>query len=45
MIVVSSISALTNLAAVGRFDLLAEFCRKLHIPDAVWDELNARGQS
>jgi predicted nucleic acid-binding protein len=44
MIVVSNTSPLTNLAAIGQFDLLRRLYSGLHIPDGVWDELNARGQ-
>jgi predicted nucleic acid-binding protein len=44
MIIVSNTSPLTNLAAIGQFDLLRRLYGGLHIPDGVWDELNARGQ-
>lgn len=44
MIVVSNTSPLTNLAAIGQFDLLQRLYTRVHIPDGVWDELNARGQ-
>lgn len=43
MIVVSNTSPLTNLAAIARFDLLHQLYEKIHIADAVWDELNAEG--
>ncbi len=44
MIVVSNTSPITNLAAIGRFDLLREVYSTLHIPEGVWDELNAFGK-
>lgn len=44
MIVVSNTSPLTNLAAIGQFDLLRKLYGQLHIADGVWEELNARGQ-
>ena len=44
MIVVSNTSPLTNLAAIGQFDLLRQLYGRLHIAEAVWEELNARGQ-
>jgi predicted nucleic acid-binding protein len=44
MIVVSNTSPLTNLAAIGRFDLLRHLYGRLHFAEAVWEELNARGQ-
>ncbi len=44
MIVVSNTSPLTNLAALGQFDLLHRLYDKIHIAQAVWEELNARGQ-
>lgn len=43
MIVVSNTSPLTNLAAIGQFDLLRQLYGDLYIPEAVWDELNANG--
>lgn len=43
MIVVSNTSPLTNLAAIGQFDLLRRLYRSLHIAEAVWTELNAGG--
>lgn len=43
MIVVSNTSPLTNLAAIGHFELLHALHAQLHIPDAVWKELNAFG--
>jgi hypothetical protein len=44
MIVVSNTSPLTNLAAIGQFDLLRNLYDEIHIAQAVWEELNARGQ-
>lgn len=44
MIVVSNTSPLTSLAAIGQFDLLYRLYGQIHIADAVWQELNARGQ-
>lgn len=44
MIVVSNTSPLTNLAAIGQFDLLHKLYDKIYIAQAVWEELNARGQ-
>ena len=44
MIVVSDTSPLTNLAAIGQFDLLRQLYTELHIPDGVWEELNAGGK-
>ena len=43
MIVVSNTSPLTNLAAIGQFDLLRQLYAQLHIAEGVWDELNAKG--
>ena len=43
MIVVSNTSPLTNLAAIGQFDLLARLYRQVHIAQGVWEELNAGG--
>ena len=43
MIVVSNTSPLTNLAAIGQFQLLQQVYQQLHIANGVWDELNARG--
>ena len=43
MIVVSNTSPLTNLAAIGQFDLLSALYPEIHIACAVWDELNAEG--
>lgn len=40
MIVVSNTSPLTNLAAIGQFHLLHRLYGQIHIPDAVWNELN-----
>jgi len=43
MIVVSNTSPLTNLAAIGQFHLLQDLYHELHIPEGVWNELNAGG--
>jgi predicted nucleic acid-binding protein len=43
VIVVSDTSPLTNLAAIGQFDLLRQIYGDLAIPEAVWSELNAGG--
>lgn len=42
--VVSNTSPLTNLAAIGQFDLLRQLYAELHIVDGVWNELNAKGK-
>lgn len=44
MIVVSNTSPLTNLAAIGQFDLLRHLYGRLHVAHGVWEELNAGGQ-
>lgn len=44
MIVVSNTSPLTNLAAIGQFDLLHQLYGEVHIAEGVWQELNAREQ-
>jgi predicted nucleic acid-binding protein len=44
MIIVSNTSPLTNLAAIGQFDLLRRLYASLHIPQGVWGELNASNQ-
>ncbi|RME48809.1 MAG: DUF3368 domain-containing protein [Chloroflexi bacterium] len=44
MIVVSNTSPLTNLAAIGQFDLLRYLYEKVHIANGVWNELNAAGK-
>lgn len=44
MIVVSNTSPLTNLAAIGQFDLLRRLYAEIHIADGVWNELNAQGK-
>jgi hypothetical protein len=41
MKVVSNTSPLTNLAAIGQFDLLRRLYKEIHIPSAVWGELMA----
>lgn len=43
MIVVSNTSPLTNLAAIGQFDLLRHLYGQVHIAQGVWEELNAGG--
>lgn len=45
MIVVSNTSPLTNLAAIGKFHLLRDLYGYIHIPAAVWNELNAFGRA
>lgn len=40
MIVVSNTSPLTNLAAIGHFELLRKLFGEIHIADGVWQELN-----
>ena len=42
--VVSNTLPLTNLAAIGRFDLLRDLFGQIEIAEAVWDELNANGR-
>jgi len=44
MIIVSNTSPLTNLAAIGQFELLHCLYSDIHIADGVWGELNAGGQ-
>jgi predicted nucleic acid-binding protein len=44
MIVVSDTSPLTNLAAIGQFDLLHQLYGQVHIPEGVWHELSAEGK-
>jgi predicted nucleic acid-binding protein len=44
MIVVSNTSPLTNLAAIGQFDLLQRLYANLHIAQGVWEELNLGGK-
>ena len=41
MIVVSNTSPLTNLAAIGQFDLLRHLYGQLHMAHGVWEELRA----
>lgn len=43
--VISNTSPLTNLAAIGQFDLLRLLYGELLIAEAVWEELNAGGQA
>jgi predicted nucleic acid-binding protein len=40
MIVVSNTSPLTNLAAIGHFELLRKLFGEIHIAHGVWEELN-----
>ena len=40
MIVVSNTSPITNLAAIGQFDLLRRLYHAVNIAEGVWDELN-----
>jgi predicted nucleic acid-binding protein len=44
MIVVCNTSPLTNLAAIGQFDLPRRLYGGLHIAHGVWEELNAGGR-
>ncbi len=44
MIVVSNTSPLTNLAAIGRFELLRKLFGEIHIAHGVWEELNKGGR-
>jgi predicted nucleic acid-binding protein len=44
MIVVSNTSPLTNLAAIGHFELLRKLFGEVHIPQGVWEELNKGGR-
>jgi predicted nucleic acid-binding protein len=44
MIVVSNTSPLTNLAAIGHFELLRKLFGKIHIASGVWEELNKGGR-
>ena len=44
MIVVCNTSPLTNLAAIGQFDLLHQLYEEVHIAQGVWIELNAGGR-
>lgn len=44
MIVVSNTSPLTNLAAIGQFELLHRLYGEIIIPEGVWIELNAYGK-
>lgn len=43
MIVVSNTSPLTNLAAIGHFELLQNLFGEIHIAEGVWQELNSGG--
>lgn len=42
MIVVSNTSPITNLAVIGRLELLGSQFSGIQIAEAVWDELNAK---
>lgn len=44
MIIVSNTSPLTNLAAIGLFDVLRTLYGVVNISTAVWDELTAGGE-
>jgi len=44
MIVVSNTSPLTNMAAIGQFDLLHRLFGEIIIPEGIWAELNAYGK-
>jgi predicted nucleic acid-binding protein len=44
VIVVANTSPLTNLAAIGLFDLLRCLYDQVHIAQGVWEELNAGGK-
>lgn len=43
MKVVSNTSPITNLAAIGQFQLLEALFGEIHIAEGVWEELNAGG--
>ena len=45
LVVVSNTSPLTNLSAIGQFDLLQKLFGELHIPHAVINELSFGGKS
>ena len=45
MIVISNTSPLTNLAAIGQFDLLKRLFGQIIIAEGVWSELNAFGKT
>ena len=44
MIVVSNTSPLTNLAAIGQFEILCSLYSTIHIAEGVWSELNYKGE-
>ena len=44
MIVISNTSPLTNLAAIGQFNLLQRLFNQIEIPEGVWSELNVYGK-
>lgn len=43
MIVTCNTSPLTNLTAIGHFELLHRLFGEIHIAQGVWEELNAGG--
>lgn len=43
MIIASNTSPLTNLAAIGHFELLQMLYGEIHIAQGVWHELNHGG--
>ena len=45
MIIVSNTSPITSLSVIGLFDVLHHLYAKIHIPEGVWQELNAYGKS
>ena len=45
MIVVSNTSPITNLAAIGQFELLRKLYGELYVPDSVVEELHAQGRN
>jgi hypothetical protein len=44
MIVISNTSPITNLSAIGQFDLLQKLYDTIYIAEGVWKELNAKDQ-
>jgi predicted nucleic acid-binding protein len=44
MIIVSNTSPITNLAAIGQFEILRRLFGKIEIAEGVWSELNANGK-
>ena len=45
MIVVSNTTPITNLARIGQLELLHSLYGEVHVPAAVWDELNRGPES